>query len=386
MPNKKHILYLSAWYPTKYDAMPGLFTRNHALLMSKTYQISVIHFCYSNDAEVGLSINRIGSLTEYVYYAKQINKGIFSVFLKIKQFIDAMHSTYNIIEKEHGKPNLCHVHVLTRMGWFAWRFKRKFDIPYIISEHWSRYLPFPNTYKGFWRKLITNLVVKNAEEVTTVTKKLALAMQNRGLNNNYSTFNNVVDMQLFQIANNKPKTDKINFVHVSCFDNKPKNLTGLLDAIFHLSKNRSDFHCQLIGTGVDFKMIQDYAIDKGLLNTFVTFTGQLEGKILAETMAKTDFLVICSKYENMPVVISEAFACGLPVLSTDVGGISEYVNDQSGKLIESNNPEALLDGLNWMINHCKHFEPEKQRDIAQKHFSEEAVFNQFNQLYLKYAK
>ena len=58
----------------------------------------------------------------------------------------------------------------------------------------------------------------------------------------------------------------------------------------------------------------------------MSFTGLLEGQKLADELASGDFLVMSSNYENMPVVILEALASGLPVVSTNVGGIKEMID------------------------------------------------------------
>jgi len=45
------------------------------------------------------------------------------------------------------------------------------------------------------------------------------------------------------------------------------------------------------------------------------------------------------------LVALEAMACGVPVISTNVGGISEIMNEDYGKLVPPNSPEALADAI-----------------------------------------
>ena len=53
-----------------------------------------------------------------------------------------------------------------------------------------------------------------------------------------------------------------------------------------------------------------------------------------------DFFVLPSKSgEGLPLVALEAMACGLPVIATNVGGISEILMEDYGKLVPSNQPE-----------------------------------------------
>ena len=83
----------------------------------------------------------------------------------------------------------------------------------------------------------------------------------------------------------------------------------------------------------------------------------------------------------MPVVINEAFATGLPVLSTRVGGISEHVNAGRGRLFEPGNREVLVNELNQMLDHFTDYHPEEIRKYAQEHFSMKAVGDQLSKIY-----
>ena len=52
----------------------------------------------------------------------------------------------------------------------------------------------------------------------------------------------------------------------------------------------------------------------------------------------------------MPLSLFEAFACGLPVISTNVGGIPNFINDnENGFLINSNDEEALIDKIEFIL-------------------------------------
>ncbi|MGI5951080.1 MAG: glycosyltransferase [Brooklawnia sp.] len=63
---------------------------------------------------------------------------------------------------------------------------------------------------------------------------------------------------------------------------------------------------------------------------------------IADLMAASDMLVIASQHEGLPVVIMEAFATGLPVVATTVGGIPQAVTDGvEGRLVPPHDHEAL---------------------------------------------
>lgn len=96
-------------------------------------------------------------------------------------FIRSFAATYRMATERHGRPDICQVNILTRMGAVAWWLKKRAGIPYAVIEHWGRYMPNRNGYKGFWRRRITEAVCKEAGVVMPVSNELAKAMQNCGI-------------------------------------------------------------------------------------------------------------------------------------------------------------------------------------------------------------
>lgn len=75
--------------------------------------------------------------------------------------------------------------------------------------------------------------------------------------------------------------------------------------------------------------------------TKITFTGAVPPSEVAGYMAKADILVMNSDFEGVPMVILEAFAQGLPVISTDVGGIGETVSWNQDAVRTDGSPASI---------------------------------------------
>ncbi|HLN52824.1 MAG TPA: glycosyltransferase [Lentimicrobium sp.] len=384
-PADKKILFLARWYPDRYDPMPGLFIKRHAEAAGSFVSTAVLYLRAISDNSSVFQLDQTtenGVFTVRVYYGTNFSlPAYFSTLLSAIQFIKAIIKGYKLIVRQWGKPTLIHVNVLTRMGIPALWLKLFYGIDYVITEHWSRYLPVTGSYAGFFRKLTTKVVVKQARAVSTVSENLANAMKAHGLRNqNYLLLPNLVDTEVFkpkdQIANEKKR-----FIHISCFEDRSKNISALLQVLNRLSRKRNDFECLMVGEGIDLQAMKRLASDLNLTSENVIFTGLLEGESLIKSFQSSLFMVMFSNYENMPVVISESFACGLPVIATKVGGIPEVVNDSNGILVKPHDEDALLKAIDYMLDHHQQFDSGKIREQAISFFGKAAVAKKLKELY-----
>ena len=254
-------------------------------------------------------------------------------------------------------------------------------IPYIITEHWSRYLPDRNSFKGAFRKLLTRLVVKNAKAILPVSENLRQAMlAHKLLNNNYIVVNNVVDNFLFSESPTVHRIKK-RIIHVSCFDEEAKNVKGIIRATYELSKKRQDFELMLVGTGVDFQNVRQYTDTFNFPKGIIHFLGEKTSEEVANWIQNSDFFVLFSNFENSPVVISESLVCGKPVISSNVGGTPELINDSNGILINAGNEDELLNGMNYLLDNFQNYDSEIIKANARDKFSYENIGMQLTTIY-----
>ena len=377
--SKLKVLYLPRWYPNRYDPMPGLFIERHARSVSGHVDVAVLYVHQDDKLEgKGMEVERFrdDELLQLKIYYKPFRSSlpIINPLLNLCRYHCYHYRGLKMIKKEFGRPDLLHVNVLTRLGMLALLYKWMSGTPYVITEHWTRYLPHMDNFKGLIRKAVTRLVVRNASAVMPVTENLRKAMEGHGMKNrNYQVIPNVVDMKIFYIRDNNLGRAKKSFIHVSCFEDRQKNISGLLRVLKKLSEKRLDWTCQMVGEGIHLENLISYAKELHIEGNFVHFHGLKENDELAGMMAEADFQVMFSRFENLPVVILESYACGVPVLSADVGGISEHINNDLGLLIPSEDEEKLLDKINFMLDHHEEYSKVKIREYAISHFSKEVI-------------
>ena len=90
-------------------------------------------------------------------------------------------------------------------------------------------------------------------------------------------------------------------------------------------------------------------------------------------MNKAEYFIHLSGYETFSVVCAEALCCGTPVIASNVGAISELVDNTNGILIQNNNVSNLLQILEDVSNGVYSFNRGRISDTASKKFAPEYI-------------
>ena len=319
------VLFLTPWYPSDTDAMSGLFVQKH------------VEAVRAQGAEVRV---------------------IFS---------QGWRDTWNqwrAIEREGWLPDVVQLNVIQKQGLLAFWLKRRFSIPYIIIEHWSGYLPENGQFRQMssLQKRFYQRIASQAEMILTVSSALQRAMQSNGIEaKSWGTIDNVVD-EFFKFSEFRSQhSEKKTMLHVSCFDEKAKNVKGLLRAAKMLSERRQDWSLVLVGTGVDYRDVRAYAdaleIPEGLLR----WTGELTPQEVANEMHRADALVLSSRYETYGVVLAEAATARLPILSTPVGIAEEVADLIVPQEVAVSKPGRFAEFIETILFHQERLDPKPNR-------------------------
>jgi alpha-1,6-mannosyltransferase len=113
-----------------------------------------------------------------------------------------------------------------------------------------------------------------------------------------------------------------------------KKLHVLVDAVRKLGER---YHLILVGAG------QDQALLRAPNVSIVPF--RRDQRALARLLASCDVLVHPGDCETFGLIVLEAMACGLPVVGTNVGGVAELVDRETGILAEPNNVDSLAGAI-----------------------------------------
>jgi len=94
-------------------------------------------------------------VTMYTITKDHLHSFLDTQFIKAFRFYKANYLGIQKIKQQLGDFDLVHVHILTRLGIIALYYKWFANKPFVVTEHWSRYLDLTGSFSGILRKAAT---------------------------------------------------------------------------------------------------------------------------------------------------------------------------------------------------------------------------------------
>jgi glycosyltransferase involved in cell wall biosynthesis len=124
-----------------------------------------------------------------------------------------------------------------------------------------------------------------------------------------------------------------------------KNLPFLIKSFSIAIKSMPELQLVLVGDGIERARLQQMVLSLKI-NKNIIFAGTQPTDRVIEYYNSADIFVLPSSYDNFPNVILEAMACELPVIATNVGGITEQIkHNENGLVVASNCVNELVDAI-----------------------------------------
>jgi glycosyltransferase involved in cell wall biosynthesis len=372
--SKKHILLLSSWYPSRVSPFLGNFIQRFAQLIATKYQVSVIYTIADESiSEFEIVDTSNGNLREIMVYHP---KGR-TFFQKLLYQIMA----FNKAAKKVEQVDIIHANVIYTKGIQFLLAKRKYKKPLLLLEHASYFREEKRISRSIYEKLILFLIKRKIDRIAVVSELLKSDLEKDFPGFEISIISNCIDLELYKPSNNNANFKNIivptQFIHISTLDEAVKDPKGILDACKVLvNGGQTNFHLTII-SDEPYSKWETYLYSKQITE-YVTFKGPLEWNELVPYYQNADAFILFSKYETFSIVLAEAWACGLPVITTPVG-IAKDLKPELGYQVEIGNPESLAKGMYKMMNNKGKFNSTVIRNHA-KLFSKEHVLKTYKQL------
>lgn len=392
------VLHVASWYPSQVHSSLGNFVERHVEAVANVCEVEVWAPIpvQGSATSVAKMRDRDGREQREVDGKTWTVRRMYHEATR-PQLLGVARSVANAAVNADWTPDLVHLHVSYPAGAAAVAWAKRWGVPVVLTEHWTAYHEFKSL--PWWRRRVIRDVVKGVDALCPVSEDLGRAVQKAvpAMKAQVHVVPNVVDTDLFRPADpallagvpvgatrrRMEGRGMERLLHVSSLNDDQKNITGLLSALRAcMAKNEALKATFVGGEKAALGTFKAWVVDHGLEQR-ITFTGPLDAQGVVKHMQDHDVLVLNSRQENFPCVIPEAWACGIPVMSTDVGGIREHLPEglsDRGFLLPSEATDEdwgqaldAMQGPTW--------DPQVLRGTAETFFSMEAVGAAYNTVY-----
>jgi len=253
--------------------------------------------------------------------------------------------------------------------------------PYIVSALGSEVAEIADAGISPRVKVLRK-VLENADCIITVSKSLADDVKK------YCSREPIIlpwgiDLNLF-----KPHNEKVfkrrTIICVGALV-KRKGHELLLKAFKKVLNYINDVDLLIIGRGPEEQELKKLVNNLGIIDN-VRFINYVETSELSTYYSSSEFFVSATLHEGFGVVFAEAMACGLPIVSTNVGAVPEVVGE-AGILVEPKNPEQLAEAMLKLLNDSKLREELSKKALERaSRFSIEKRTEDLEKIYERYRR
>lgn len=292
----------------------------------------------SEHGNTATSIETLGSFLENegynLYYASSQKN-------KILRLLDMIFSTIR-----HAK-KLDYVLIdtySTQNFWFAFvisQLCRILNVKYVTKLHGG---DLPNRLKR--SPFFCDLLFKNAYKITAPSAYLLNAFMDK-YPQHLVYIANTIEVQNYSFTTKSFTTPKLLWVRSFSKIYNPKMA---IKVVAELKKNYPDALLCMVGPDKE-NLVNDCKLFAQKLNVEVRFTGKLAKEEWIELSKDYNIFINTTHFDNTPISVIEAMALGIPVVSTNVGGIPYLLNHkQNAMLVEDNDSQAMKQAIDELLN------------------------------------
>ncbi len=378
------VLWLTSWYPNKVSPTNGDFVQRHAQATSLFCKVDVIHVEKDTRSILNQSIeikrNVEGNLTETIVLFKPNNLPFAGKLFSLLKYKNLYKQQVKKYIKENGLPDVVHVQIAMKAGIIALWMKKKFRVPYVITDQWTIYnSTAKDAYekRSIFFKNFTKKIFSNATLFITVSKNLSEVIGKKIKQLPFTIVYNVVNTNYF-FYKEESKQQQFTFVHASTLGEQ-KNPEAIIDAFIAFNKKHPATKLLLIGEAPP--ALKNYVLQKKISPQLIQFTGFIPYQNLGAVVQQCHAFVLFSKRENMPCVVAEALCCGLPVVTSNAGGTAEVINENNGIVVYDYSTQALTNAMNALYETYDKYNLKKIAEESSAKFSYPVIGKKITEAY-----
>jgi glycosyltransferase involved in cell wall biosynthesis len=375
------VLFITAWYPTKEMPVVGVFVREHAKAVQLYDDVVVLHLAGADPTlralwRIEQEANE--TLTEGIPTYRVWHRRLPVPKLSFLMHLWSVWYAFRHVAAKGFRPDVIHAHVYAA-GLPAVLIGKLYRIPVAVTEQSTEFPRKLLRGLSIWR---ARLAFEWANVVMPVSAALQQAIDAYGIKAHFQVVRNVVDTNMFYPQSScEPNGYSKRLLVVSLLDaSHKKGIPYLIQALAQLRERRDDWHVDIVGDGV--ARVEYECLTRDLeLGDKVIFHGLKPKPEVAEFMRQADLFVLPSLFDNLPCVLVEAMASGLPIVSTLTGGIPEIIDEEVGRLVTPGDSRALCEALDYMLDDLQEYSRKQISEYANERFSPERIGGEFDTIY-----
>lgn len=382
-----HVLFIPSWYENKTIPTLGSFFREQAEgLAKKDIKVTVAYPGFNSIKSIGRDMyGKSKYVKNDVYVYRDDSYNLFydtlPIDIKSRLFKKKLLNLYKKIELERGKPDIIHIHSSVLAGHGGVYLAKKYSIPVLVTEHSSAFLQ--DNFNSDQRKLVKS-ALDESDCIVSVSNGLKDHILKYTNNEELRVIPNIVNIKKFNISPQKSSSNKFTFLTV-CYLNNNKGLDILLKAFSRLSKQSEDINLVICGDGREKQNLINLSKELGIEEK-VNFVGAVSRDEVNLQMNRANCFVLPSRFETFGVVLIEALACGLPIISTKTSGPSDIVTKDNGLLVNIDDVEQLSEAMNNIYENIEEYNSIKIRQSCIELYSESSITEKIIDLYKEIIK
>ena len=279
------------------------------------------------------------------------------------------------VEESVGLPDVIHIH-FPLMVLSAEVFKKYHDrgVKVIVTEHWTKVINRKlDRYET--NQMIAYLDYAAAYLAVGYSLKRAI-IEITGTDKEIQVVPNIVN-DAFKPS--KAEHEGFRFGIVGRLVPE-KQMDKVIEAFADAFKGDSNTQLIIVGGGPERKHLEDLAAMLGVSQQ-IAFKGLLGREKTAEAVRELDCLVCFSKYETFGVPVIEAWASGIPVITTTADSITDCWDDRLGISINCTDVDKLEAAMYQMVKEKRKYDKAYISEYAISMYSEDNVFNRLIEIY-----
>ena len=375
-----HILEIPSFF-TPYggefclDQAKALKTQGHEVRILSNVQLGVT---IGLKGFLSLPFRRYEHQRDDITVCQSFQRGIpLTVRWNVRRWVQIVCDMFDDYTNKYGRPDILHAHCSKWGGYAAMLISRKYQIPYVITEHLSQLVfekEFGPAPSRAWQIPLLREAYENANLVIPVSEELVDNISSYfGKDYRWRPVSNTIDVDYFHYQPRRPLNGRP--FRFCCLANfwPLKGYDVLLPAFRQLREARLDVELHIAGRGTDSDTC------KVMLSEGVISHGLISRDAVRTLLYQSDTLVLASRSEVQPLSLLEAMSTGIPVVATEC--VPQSLRIEGGcTIVPVDDVQALSDAMRRVMEQ-KDFDRVAVSEAVRQLASREVIGRQLTTLF-----